>query len=206
MHYSDIRRHITRKKYLLGYCIMILTPLWLVYLAHVDKIIIPWDKMSFRGAPFALLFFGLPTLSIYCILINSYRCRFFYKFYNNCLKKYDLHFRKIMIEKGSYKIDAPYISSYKATVYPPQKTTNAIYLETDNYWLLFFSVSYWGIFQVVLRPFIFIKPDKDVHINYKNVTIIQKTQMFQSEQGIVIDLSTNRHNVKRVIIPPLGLK
>jgi len=70
---------------------------------------------------------------------------------------------KIVIEKESYKMQVPY-KSYDATIHSFPKTTNVIYLETDDFLLFFFSIQYLVVFQLVLKPFIFIKTEKDFDI------------------------------------------
>ena len=184
---------------------MILISLAFGYLVYIDKIMISWDNIFSRSIPLILLILGLPILSVRCILINWYRCRKFYKIYKNSLKERGVHFHKIVVEKEIFKINSQYTSA-DATIHPYPKSTNAIYIETDNYLLLFFSVSFWRIFQEVLNPFIFVKTGKEFYTKCKNINIIQEFEMSQREQNIVINFSSNRYGIKKIIIPPLGLK
>jgi len=205
MHYSDIRRHIINKKYLWGNSMMIFISLGLGYLMYIDNITIYLNNFFSRGTPLILLILGLPILSARCILINWYRCRNFYKFYKDYLKEYSMHFYKIAVEKEAFKVGGTY-SFNDATIHPSSKSINAVYLETDNYLLLFFSVSFWGMFQEVLNPFIFVKPGKEFYTKYKNVKIIREFKMSQVKQNIVIDISNNKNGIKKILIPTPGLK
>ena len=40
----------------------------------------------------------------------------------------------------------------------------AVYLKTDDFLLLFFSIQYVGLFQQVFKPYIFVEPDKMFYI------------------------------------------
>ena len=203
IHSSDIKRHIINKKYLWSYSIIISISFGYGYLIYINKIMTSfWDDLSFRVIFPILIVLGLPILSMCCILTNSYRCQKFYKFYKDCLKEYNLHFHKIMVEREAFKVGGTY-SFNDATIHPYSKSINAVSLETDNYLLLFFSVSFWGMFQEVLNPFIFVKPGKEFHAKYKNANIIQEFKMSQTEQNIVINFPANRSEIKKVIIPRL---
>ena len=204
MYYLDIKRHIINKKYLWGYSAMIFIPIIFGYLICTNKINIPFEAFSRGNFVFILLFLALPILSTRCILINSYRSQKFYNFYKNYLTEYNGHFYKIAVEKEAFRINTPHISPNDAAIYPSPKLTNAVYLETDNYLLLFFSVSFWGMFQEVLNPFIFVKPGKEFHARYKNTNIIREFKISQTEQNIVIDFPVNRNEIKKVIIPRLN--
>ena len=205
MHSSDIKRHIISKKYLWGYSIMTFIPPILVYLICVDKTSTFLAIFSRGNIVFLFLILGLPILSIRCILINLYRCQNFYKIYKNHLIEHNVDFHKIIVEKEAFKLDA--LSSFNdAAIHSSPKSTNAVYLETDNYLLLFFSVSFFGVFQEVLNPFIFVKPGKEFHTEYKNAKIIRELKMSQIEQNMIITLPDNRYGIKKILIPQFNLE
>ena len=186
MHYSEIKKHIINKKYYWGYSIIIFISLVLVY-------------FSFYGSTLALLIIWSSIIAASYMLINIYRCRNFNKFYEISLKENSVQFTKILIEKEDYKLRIPY-QSYNATIHPLPKPTNVVYIETDDFLLLFFSLQYWGIFQQVLKPFIFAKTDKKYYVKDKSVTVIRNFKMDKTEQGRAI-IFPNNHGIKKVIIP-----
>ena len=196
MYYSEIKRHIIDKKYYWSYCIIIIISLVFGSLACINKV--DFSFFYSRGAIFTLLIFGLSILAIGCIWINLHRCRSFYKFYNIFLKGHNAQFNKIVIEKEDYKMQVSN-NSYNATIRPAPKTTNVVYLETDDLLLLFFSIQYMGIFQRILKPFIFIKTDKDFFIKDKNINIIRNFEIVETEQSRTIIFS-NKYGIKKVII------
>ena len=185
MHYSEIRNHIITKNYYWYYCIIIVISLVLAL-------------FSFYGSVLALLIFWLSIMSIGCILMNYYRCRRFFKFYNNFLKDYNVLFDRALIEKESYRMSVPY-KSYDATIQSSPKSTNVVYLETDVFLLLFFSIRYLGIFQLVLKPFIFLKPQKEFHTIDKSVTIIRDFKIIETEEDRTI-IFPNKDGIKRIIL------
>jgi len=185
MQYSEIKKHIINKRYYWNYIIIILISLILA-------------AFSFYST-FALLFFLISIISIGCIMINLYRCRSFYKLYHNLLKEYDVLFIKIEIHKEDYKMQVPY-KSYNAKISPFPKSTNAIYIEENEFIMLFFSMPYLGVLQLVLKPIIFIKTDKELSIKDTNINIIQHYETFETEQGRII-IFPNKNGIKKIIIP-----
>jgi len=93
----------------------------------------------------------------------------------------------------------PY-KSYDATVQPFPKQTNAICIETDDFLLLFLSIKYYGLFQLVLKPFIFIKTNKEFHLKDKSANFIRDFKMTEVEQNRVITFP-NKDGIKRLMIP-----
>jgi hypothetical protein len=87
-----------------------------------------------------------------------------------------------------------------AVIRPSPKLINAIYLETDDFLLLFFSIGFWGIFQEVLNPFIFIKTSSEFYIKGKKVNIIRDFEIIETEQNKTI-IFPNKYEIKKVIIP-----
>ena len=191
MLYSGIKNHIINKGYYWSYSLMIFITLCLVFFSHYGSIL-------------SLLFFYLSIMAICCILINLYRCRSFYKIYNNFLKEHNAQFNSIVIEKESYKMLVPH-KSYNATIKPFPKPTNAVSLETDDFLLLFFSTHYLGLFQQVLKPFIFIKTDKELCIKDKNANIIRDFKAVETGQNKTI-IFPNRYGIKKVIIPLIDIE
>jgi len=196
MYYSEINRHIINKKYFWNYSISIVTSLVLGYL-YFDSINI--SVAFFRNMLFLVSIFWLLTVPIGCILTNIYRCQTFLKFYNNFLRGYDVQFFKIAIEKEDYKMQVFY-TSHNATIRPFPKSTNAICIETDDFLLLFLSIKYSGIFQLVLKPFIFVKTNKEFHLKDKNANIIQDFKMTEIKQNRII-IFPNKDGIKRLMIP-----
>ena len=186
MHHSEIINHIISKRYYLYYGIIIFISLLLILL-------------SFYGTILALLMFWLSIMSIGCILINIYRCRRFLKFYNNYFKEYDAQFNRILIEKETYKVQVPY-RSYNATIQPFPKPTNVVCIETDDFLLIFFSIQYSGILQLVLKPFMFMKTDKEFCIKDKCVNLIQNFEITETDENRTI-IFPNKDGIKKIIIP-----
>jgi len=52
----------------------------------------------------------------------------------------------------------------------------------------------------VLKPFIFIKTDKDFYMKGKNANVIQDFKMVETERGRAV-IFHNKHGIKRLIIP-----
>ena len=194
MQYSEMKRHIINKKYYWNYSICIITSLAFAYW-FFDSIF----SLSFRDIIFWLSIFWLLTISVGCIGINLYRCRSFYKFYHHSLKAYNAQLIKISIQKEDYKMQAPY-KSYETKIRPFPKSANAIYIEEKDFFLLFFSIQYLGILQLVLKPIIFIKTNKELSIKDTNINIIQHYETFETEQGRII-IFPNKNGIKKIIIP-----
>jgi hypothetical protein len=106
---------------------------------------------------------------------------------------------EITVEKESYTMKVVN-QSYDAKIHPMPKQTNAVYSETDDFILIFLSIQHFGIFQEVLKPFIFFKTDKVFFLNDKNVNVIRDFETFETEQGRNIIFS-NRYGIKKVITP-----
>jgi len=70
--------------------------------------------------------------------------------------------------------------------------------------LVLFCIPYQGqhfyFVKEVLKPYIFIKTDKDVHIKNKSVRVVRDFKMIETEQGRTITFS-NKQGIKRIIIP-----
>jgi len=196
MLYSEIKKYIINKQYYWICSAIILISLIFSYW-NIDSN--TFSLLDFRNMVAVLLIFWLSILSIGCIVINICRCRNFSKFYNNYLNKYHVEFNIIEIEKEAFKVQAPY-QSYNATLHPSPKSTNAIYIETDDFLLLFFSIQYLGILQLVLKPFIFIKTDKDFYKKNKSVNVIRDFKMVETERGRVI-IFRNKCEIKKIMIP-----
>lgn len=90
--------------------------------------------------------------------------------------------------------------SHNATIYSFPKSTNAVYLETDTMILLFFSIKHLGFFQQILNPFIFIKTDKELDLEYKNTRIIRNFKLIEKEGNRTI-IFPNKYGIKELIIP-----
>ena len=185
MNYSEIINYVISRRYFLYYSILIFMSVVLVL-------------FSFYGSIFSLLIFWLSIMSISCILINMYRCRSFLKFCNNYLKAHNAQFIRIIIEQEASKMPVPY-KSYDATIQPFPKLANAVSLETDDLLLLFFSIRYIGIFQLVLKPFIFLKTDKDLYFKDKNTNIIQYFEIVEAERGRAF-IFPNKHGIRKIIV------
>jgi len=80
------------------------------------------------------------------------------------------------------------------------KLTNAVYFETDDFLLLFFSIQNFVIFQQVLKPYIFAKSKNELNIKDKNVNVIRDFETVETEQGKTIIFS-NKHGIKKLVIP-----
>jgi len=186
MSYPEIRNHIIDKKYFWCYSIIFLLSFLLVFLLCLHKASI---SISFsRGNINALLILWLSLISIGSLLNNYYRCWSFYQFYNNSLQGYNAQFNKILIEKESYKMQVP-SKSYNAIVQPFPKSANAVFLETDDLILLFFSIRYIEIIQFVPKPLIFIKPNKEYCISDKSVNLIRDFKIVETKEDKTIIFS-----------------
>ena len=190
MQYSDIKRHIIDRNSFWKYSIVLL--LFLIYLSFI--------YMTEEG--FSFLFVIILTAFI-CILlisnmlINLYKCRRFYKFYKNYLDEQTTQLYKVSIEKEDYQMR---VIGRDTKVHSMTKPTNVISIETDDFLLLFLSIKYFGVFQQVLKPFIFLKTDTDICINEKSANVIKSYETDETEQGRTI-VFPNRYNIKKVIIP-----
>ena len=199
MQYSDIKMHIINKKYLWGYSIMAFISLIFACLIYINKSSISLvNAFLFRSIIILLLIFCLSALSICYMLVNLYRCRSFYKFYKNCLKEHNIRFHKVVIQMEDYKMHMP--NGTSATIRPSPKSTNAVYLETDDYFLLFFSIRYFGLVRQVLKPFIFIKNDKEFDLKGAKVSIIRDFETIETEENRILIFSNN-YEITKVIIP-----
>jgi len=83
-----------------------------------------------------------------------YRCKGFLKLNNNYFKVYNAQFIRIIVEKEVSKMPVPY-KSYDTTIQPFPKQANAIYLETDDFLLLFFLNTLFGDISVGVKTFYF---------------------------------------------------
>jgi len=95
-------------------------------------------------------------------------------------------------------MQAPY-KSYNATITPFPKLTNAICIEEEDFFLLFFSIQYLGILQLVLKPLIFIKTEKEFCINDKNVKLIRDFEVVKTTENRTI-VFPNKDGIKKVVI------
>lgn len=149
-----------------------------------------------------LFIFFISNLLIMCIsysFINLHRCRKFYKSCESFLTESDVQFYKIMIEKKDYQIQVPN-SSQSATIHSCPEPTNAVCVETNEFLLLFFSIRHFVFVKEVLKPYIFIKTDKDFCIKNKSVNIVRDFKITQTEQGKIV-VFPNKQGVNRIIIP-----
>ena len=193
IHYSEIKKHIIGKNHFWGYSTIFIS-LILGSLIYISGNIISFS----RGPIFTLLIFCLLVLSTYYILINLCRCRRFYKLYNSFFKQSNAQFCKIVVEKEGYQMKVP-TRSYNVTIHPCPKLTNAVYFETDDYFLLFFTIQSLGFLQQVLRPFIFIKNNKEFYIKDTNVNIIRNFETIETEENRTI-IFPNNYGITKVII------
>lgn len=199
MNYSEIKKHVIGKSYFLNYSTRIFIFLILCYLIYIYKNIIFVLQVAIPGRLIlTLLFLWMSTMSLYYVMINLHRCRNFYKFYINNLKEYDVHFCKIVVEKEDYKMHVP--NGTSATIHPSPKSMNAVYLETDDYFLLFFAISYFGLFQEVLKPFIFVKTAKEFYTEDKKVKVIRDFKTIETEENRTL-IFPNNYGITKVIIP-----
>ncbi|MDR0438291.1 MAG: hypothetical protein LBH22_08345 [Bacteroidales bacterium] len=193
--YSKIRKHIIGKKSFWSFGVLALVFLIWGYFMYFIR-----DRIFF---PISLGYFliysisGLLIMGISYNFINLYRCKRFYKFCKKFLPKSNVQFCKIMIEKKDYQIR----SFREVIVHPPPKSTNAVYLETNEFILLFFSIQHF-VLKEVLKPYIFIKSDKELYIKDKRVKIVQDFEITETEQGRAI-VFFNKQGLKRVIIPAM---
>ena len=88
---------------------------------------------------------------------------------------------------------------------PFKKSTNVIYLETNDFLLLFLSVRYLETIQLLLNPFIFIKTDKKISIKDKKINLIQDFKIDETEDNRTITFS-NKYGIKKIIIPSEMIK
>jgi len=195
--YSKIKKHIIGKNFFWGLCILFF--LFLI-----------WSYIMYLGRDFIFFLFNVGSILMWFIsyllimgvsygFINLYRCKRFYKFCDLFLLENDVQFCKIMIEKKDYEMKVPN-RSYDATVRPLPESTNAIYFETNEFILLFFSVQHFVVLKNVLKPYIFLKTDKEFHIKDKSVKIVRNFETTETEQGRAIVFS-NKQEIKRMIIP-----
>jgi len=196
--YSKIRKHIIGKKALWSFGLLTLFFLAWGYFVYFisDGIFFPISTSGF------LIWFisYLLIMGMNYSFVNLYRCKKFYQFCKNFLTESNVQFCEIMVEKKDYQMQVGPYTSGEVTVRPTPDPTNAICIETNEFILLFFSIQHFVVLKNVLKPYIFIKPDKKLHIKDKNVKIVRDFEIIETEQGRAIVFS-NRHGIKRVIIP-----
>jgi len=199
MNYPEIKKHIIGKKYFWNYSTKVFMFLILCCLIYINKNNISLSQ-DFFSQDFitTLLIFWILILSIYCMLINLYRCRSFYKFYNFSFKQYNAQFYRIIIEKENYKMTVP-TRSFSTTIRPSPKQTNAVYVETDDFLLLFFSIQYFGLVRQVLKPFIFVKNNKEFDVKSTNVNVIRDFETIETEENRTL-IFPNNYGITKVII------
>jgi hypothetical protein len=139
-------------------------------------------------------------LLIYNTFVNFCRCRYFYKIIKNELSEKTIKLCKILVEQKEYKIKVPN-KSYDVEISSMQKTKNAICIESNEYMLLFFSLNYFGIFQEVINPFVFIKKIEEFNIKFRNINIIKDFEIIENEQNSIYSLHENKYGIKKLIIP-----
>lgn len=193
MNYLKVKRHIIDKNSFLFSSIIIFVSLILSYLIYLNGF-----SFSFRSIILILLILILSLSSLIYIFINLLRCRNFNVLWENRFKKYDICFCKIDIKQDDYKIQALY-SSYTATMSSFPKATNAIYIETGEFMLLFFSIKQFGFIQTVLKPFIFLKNEK-ISMQKEHLDIIRDFDSIETTNGKII-IFPNKHGIKEIIIP-----
>lgn len=186
MHHSEVRNHIINKNYY-----------WVYYITIFASFIL--ILFSFYGNILSLLLFWPSIMFIASMLINHYRCRSFCKLYNNYFNYCNGKFEKVLVEEKSYKMSVPY-KSYNATIQPPPRATNVVYFETDDFLLLFFSMQHLEIYQLVTRPFIFVKPCKEFEMNIKHVNIIRNFKIAEDQEYRTI-IFPNKYGIKKIMIP-----
>jgi hypothetical protein len=194
MQYSEIKNHIIDKKFYWNYGIIIFISLVFISLTLIDII----GFHSLQGFAFLILILWAPALTIGCFLMNLRRCRNFNEFYNNSLIEYNAEFKKIMVLREDYKLSVPY-KGYDATVSSFPKPTNVISIETEDFLLLFFPIKFSFFFQLVLKPFIFIK-NKEFSIKDKSVSLIRDFKIIETEENRTI-IFKNKDGIKKIIIP-----
>jgi hypothetical protein len=96
-------------------------------------------------------------------------------------------------------MQAPY-KSYNAKITPFPKSMNAIYIKENDFFLLFFSIRYLGFLQLVLKPRIFIKTDKELFIKDKNVKLIRDFDIVETTENRTI-VFPNKDGIKKIMIP-----
>jgi len=195
--YSKIRKHIIGEIFfwsLGALAFLLLIWSYFVYLIR-GNVFFPFSLGNFL-----ILFLSyLLIMSISYSFINLYRLKKFHEFCENFLTESDAQFCKIMIEKKDYKMLAPY-TAHEAAVRPYPVPTNAVHFETNELLLLFFSVRHYFVIKEVLKPYVFVRPDKDLCIKDKSVNVVRDFEITETEQGKAIIFS-NKQGIKRVIIP-----
>ena len=198
MQYSELKYHIIEKKYFLGFSIIIFSSIILGYLIFTGEEGI--SLFILRGLFFYLAIICFSITLIGYLVVNFHRCHsFFYSFLVSELMKKTMQICEILIETKAYKMKVPY-NSYDAKIHSKPKPTNAVCIETNEYLLLFFSLHYLGLFQEVLKPFIFLKTKNKFHIETKSVNIIRDFELITTEQNRTI-IFPNKHGIKKIIIP-----
>jgi len=194
MQYLEVKRHIIDRKYFLGYSFIFFISFILGYLEYISTDI----NFTFSFL-LGTAVFWLSIILIGIIVINIYRCRSFYNSFKNDLNGKTTQLYKIVIETKGYKMKVPY-KSYDAEILSMPKSENTICIETDEYLLLFFSISFLGLFQEVLKPYIFLKTDKNFCMKDKKVNIVRDFETVETVQSRTI-IFPNKYGIKKVIIP-----
>jgi len=195
--YSKIRKHIIGKNKNLSFCVQTLLFLISCYLIYLFIDALPYFPLWTILFTFSVSYFLAMSISYRCL--NIYRYRKFYTLYEVFLTENDVQLCKIMVQKKDFQMQV-LNSTQLATVSPLLLPTNAVYFENNELLLLFFSTQHFYIVKEVLKPYIFIKTDKDLHIKNKNVRVVRDFKMVEIEQGRAVTFS-NKQGIKRIIIP-----
>ena len=196
MRYLEIKKHINDKNNYWYYGIIIL-------MIMIFMILINFDIENYRFSRFTALDIAAPFLlifSIRTILINSNRSRFFFQSFKNEINNGTAKLSKIVIGVKSYKMRVPK-NTYVSEIQPMPKSTNAICIETSEYLLLFFSITYLGIFQEVLKPFVLVKTDNSSFDRDKNVVVIKDFEIIETAQNRTINFPNDSYQVTKAILP-----
>jgi len=194
--YSAIKRHIIGKKKNWSFSLQTFLFLIFCYFIYLFRDI--FLSFPLWIVLFILFISYLLAMGISYNFINLHRCKRFYKSCKTFFIENDVQFCRITVEKKDYKMQG-INTTQEATIRPSPEPTNAVYLETDDFLLLFFSIQHFVFIKEVLKLYIFVKPDRDLCIKDKSVRIVRDFKITQTEQGKSI-VFPNKQGIKRIII------
>jgi uncharacterized membrane protein len=147
-----------------------------------------------------ILFFSLiPLIFSYYYLANTYRCNKFNILVETILStNIPVKFsndNKIEVRHNQLEIRPP-ISAGSAKIYSFPKKTNATYIQSENFLIIFFSTLDFGFFKRYLKPYVFYKSNEtnvDTFFNTKHLYIIKKYNLTYENDSVIIEIGDNNY-------------
>ena len=172
------------------------------------KEILYWIIATIALGYFSIRFFWLFGLLITPIAFVAYyytnviRCREYNKLIYELSNSYNAQYARCTIElnKERYEMGTK-IGMVK--IKPLPEKADAIYIQSKDFFILFFAVLDFGQFKKYYKPLVFLKPEENQTseiFEENGVKIMRKYSLTYEKDYIIIDL-LHKHNIKTIKLP-----